>query len=104
VLTGIIQLAALPLAVRALVIIGVVVIAMTRLVQPALSAAARRWPARHTSGACPKRSDRRGRTVRRRHETLTTRNQPDAARARRDRTRRRDGAAQPQPQALLKSI
>jgi uncharacterized membrane protein len=45
------QLAALPLAVRALLISGVVVIAMTRLVQPALSAAAARWV------AAPRRQD-----------------------------------------------
>jgi antibiotic biosynthesis monooxygenase (ABM) superfamily enzyme len=45
------QLAALPLAVRALVISGVVVIAMTRLVQPALNAAAHRW------AAAPRRQD-----------------------------------------------
>jgi antibiotic biosynthesis monooxygenase (ABM) superfamily enzyme len=45
------QLAALSLAVRALLISGVVVIAMTRLVQPALSAAADRWV------AAPRRQD-----------------------------------------------
>jgi antibiotic biosynthesis monooxygenase (ABM) superfamily enzyme len=48
------RLATLPLAVRALVISGVVVIAMTRLVQPALSAAARRWSAgRHQQRSRP---------------------------------------------------
>jgi antibiotic biosynthesis monooxygenase (ABM) superfamily enzyme len=40
------QLAAPPLAVRALVISGVLVIVMTRLVLPPLSAAVRRWHAR----------------------------------------------------------
>jgi hypothetical protein len=56
-------LASLPLAIRALVISGVVVTAMTTVVMPALSVAVGRWPTDSTRERSPtaaaRRNDRR---------------------------------------------